>query len=300
MNTHGRTPEQGDTPVDKFEAHYRQQLSSLVDGELVADEARFMLRRLEHDGELSACQERWQLLGDTLRGQACAPAPLDFSLKVRQALDADIAVHGHVTATPQHSVRRGWRRWGGGAALAASVAAVALFMARGQLPETGVPEPVIATTAQIVTPDVPPAADPAPAVADSGALVAAVPAIAVAAARRQEVTRRGSATRSQQSARASSVRMAGQPQRAIAAVPSLPVVAPVSPGLRQDPFSSGAATLHARPWPRSPVVPGLSQGALNASFPAHDSGGATFYPFEPRLPEQGISEAELRRLLPRQ
>lgn len=299
MNTHGRSDALMDTPVDKFQAHYRQQLSALVDGELTADEARFMLRRIEHDNELSGCQERWQLLGDAMRGQACAPAPADFGLKVRQAIAADIGQHGAVTMASRQSARKGWRRWGGGAALAASVAAVALFMAREQLPEAGMPEPVIATTAQMTVPKAPAVADPAPVVADTGALVAAAPAIAAAVARRQEAPRRGSATRSQQSARASAVRMAEQSQRAIAAAPLLPAVAPISQGLRQDPFGSGVATLQARPWPRSSVSPVLSQGALNASFPAQEQRGATFYPFEPRLPEQGADAVELRRLLPR-
>ena len=299
MNTNGRTPELMDTPVDKFQAHYRQQLSALVDGELAADEARFMLRRIEHDSELSGRQERWQLLGDAMRGQACAPAPAHFGLKVRQAIAADIGQHGAVTMVPQQSARRGWRRWGGGAALAASVAAVALFMAREQLPETGMPEPVIATTAQMTVPTIPAVADPAPVVADTGALVAAAPAIAAAVARRQDAPRRGSATRSQQSARASAVRMAEPPHRAVAGAPSLPAVTPISPALRQDVFGSSGGTLSARPWPRSSVAPVLSQGALNASFPAQEQGGATFYPFEPRLPEQGADEVELRRLLQR-
>ena len=48
------------------------------------------------------------------------------------------------------------------------------------------------------------------------------------------------------------------------------------------------------------VAPSLSQGALNASFPAQEQGGATFYPFEPRMPGQGADDAESRRLLPRQ
>ncbi|HWU69970.1 MAG TPA: RseA family anti-sigma factor, partial [Pseudoxanthomonas sp.] len=52
--------------TDKFELHYRLQLSALIDGDLSPDEARFLLRRLQHDGELNACWERWQLCGDVL------------------------------------------------------------------------------------------------------------------------------------------------------------------------------------------------------------------------------------------
>ena len=296
MSTQDRNP--AAAAPDKFELHYRQQLSALVDGELAADEARFMLRRLEHDSELSACQERWQVLGDVMRGQACAPAPLDFSARVRQAMDADAQQNGPVVVAPAApgKSRSGWRRWGGGAALAASVAAVALFMAREQLPETNAPTPVIATTAEVTPAPVLPSA---PTSADAGnvaGLVAAAPAVAAAVSRRQDATaRRGSATRTQQAARAGTARMA-EPQRAIAAAPALPA----TPALRQDPFATGNGVLHARPWPRSSVAPSLSQGALNASFPAQEQRGATFYPFEPRMPAQSADDGESRRLLPRQ
>lgn len=285
MNTHGRTPEMNESP-DKFELHYRQQLSALVDGELAADEARFMLRRLQHDAELSGCQERWQLLGDALRGRACAPAPLDFSRNVTAAIAADLAQHGPVpVAAPQRAARRGWKRWGGGAALAASVAAVALFMAREQLPGDALPDTtVIASTAQVaVAAPATTAADGATAapVVDAGALIAAAPAVAVAAARRQDTAqRRGSATRTQQAARAATVARAVEPQRALAA--SAPLQGGHANAQAQDPFAA-AGSLQARPWPRST----LSQGsALNASFPSQEPGGATFYPFEPRLPAE--------------
>lgn len=298
MSTQDRNPVSAGAAPDKFEQHYRQQLSALVDGELAADEARFMLRRLEHDSELSACQERWQVLGDVMRGQACAPAPLDFTARVRQAVDADARQNGPIVAAPaqQRAARTGWRRWGGGAALAASVAAVALFMAREKLPETNAPTPVIATTAEVAPA---PAQPSAPTAADAGnvaGLVAAAPAVAAAVTRRQDAAaRRGSATRTQQAARAGTARLA-EPQRAIASAPVLPA----TPALRQDPFATGNGVLHARPWPRSTVAPSLSQGALNASFPAQEQGGATFYPFEPRMPAQGADDAESRRLLPRQ
>lgn len=297
MNSTGRTPEIMKTTADKFEAHYRQQLSALVDGELAADEARFMLRRLEHDADLSACQERWQMLGDVLRGQACAPAPLDFSERVRAAIAADVQQNGTAQVALQRPARRGWMRWSGGAALAASVAAVALFMAREQLPGEALPDPVIATTAQVSTVPVQPTPDPGQqVVGDAAALVAAAPAVAVAVARRQDATqRRGSATRTQQAARASSVARATEPQRALAAAPVLPA----AQNLPRDPFAAAGA-LQARPWPRSTLSPALSQGgALNASFPAREQGGATFYPFEPRLPAHDADAAELPRLAPR-
>ena len=39
----------GGPPVDKILDHNRLQLSALVDGELSPHEARFLLRRLQHD-----------------------------------------------------------------------------------------------------------------------------------------------------------------------------------------------------------------------------------------------------------
>jgi len=275
MNVSGR--EAAVDAADKFELHYRQQLSALVDGELPTDEARFLLRRLEHDGELSGCQERWQLLGDALRGQACAPAPAGFELKVREAIAAE-ASHARPVAGRQ-ARQAGWRRWGGGAALAASVAAVALFMARGQLPEPTVPETVIATAAQVPATAVVADAGPAAETGAEAGLVAAAPAVAVAALRRAEASpaRRGSATRTQQAARSVAARQA-EPARAVAAQAPLPA-------LRRDPFADPGGVLQARPWPRSSLSPALSGNALNASLPAE--GGATFYPFEPRMPSQG-------------
>jgi len=263
----------------RLDQRHREQLSALVDGELGADEARFLLRRMEHDPELAGCQERWQLLGDVMRGQAPALAPAGFSAAVAAAIAAEPTPQ----AEPRRQVRRsGWRAWGGGAALAASVAAVALFMGGEKLKEATPGEPlapqVIASQAEL------PAAptDPAPmpeASADTAAMaVAAAPALAMAAASRRQDSRRASATRSQQAARAA--QREDVPQRAVAAAqaPLIPTV-PASAG-RDMPFGE-VSGLQARPWPRSSLAPAAG-GALNASFPAH-TGGAAFYPFEPRL-----------------
>jgi negative regulator of sigma E activity len=281
---------------DKFDAHYRQQLSSLIDGELSADEARFMLRRLEHDEALSSCNERWQMLGDVLRGQACAPAPVDFAERVRVSVAAEPApaMQANVERSQDRKERRGgWRRWGGGAALAASVAAVAMFMTREQLPDPAAldaPTTIIASQAEL-----PPA--PAPtteaAAAEQALAVAAVPAAAVAAAsRRQDVAnaRRASATRTQQAARSAAERSA-EPQRAVASqVPLTPAVPAAT--ARQFPFGE-VGNLQAKPWPRSSLAPAAG-GALNASF-STQAPQAAFYPFEPRLQESAESAEPARR-----
>ncbi|MBN5035606.1 sigma-E factor negative regulatory protein [Stenotrophomonas maltophilia] len=261
----------------RLDQRHREQLSALVDGELGADEARFLLRRMEHDPELAGCQERWQLLGDVMRGQATALAPAGFSAAVAAAIAAEPTPQ----AEPRRQVRRsGWRAWGGGAALAASVAAVALFIGGEKLKEATPGEPqapqVIASQAELA-----PAA-PTPvteASVDTAAVaVAAAPAVAMAAAGRRQDARRASATRSQQAARAA--QRDDTSQRAIAAVQ-----APLTPTVpananRNLPFGE-VSGLQARPWPRSSLAPAAG-GALNASFPAH-AGSAAFYPFEPRL-----------------
>lgn len=287
----------GTTP-DKIDTHNRQQLSALVDGALSPDEARFMLRRLEHDEALAGCHERWQLLGDVLRGQACAPAPLDFAARVRGAVAAEPAPLAAAAVVERTRERRsGWRRWGGGAALAASVAAVAMFMTREQLPsQTPLDTPattVIARQAEMPPAPSAPAPTPAPASMDAAVAVAAVPAAAVAAAsRRQDVAavRRASATRTQQAARSAGERSA-EPQRAVA---SQPVHMPALPAAssRQLPFGDVAA-LQAKPWPRSTLAPAAG-GALNASFSAQEP-QAAFYPFEPRLQEVDPAPATPRR-----
>jgi negative regulator of sigma E activity len=281
---------------DKFDAHYRQQLSSLIDGELSADEARFMLRRLEHDESLSSCNERWQMLGDVLRGQACAPAPVDFAERVRASVASEPApvMQARVERGPDRQERRGgWRRWGGGAALAASVAAVAMFMTREQLPA---PAPLDAPTTIIASQaELPPA--PAPATEASAAgqalAVAAVPAAAVAAAsRRQDVAtaRRASATRTQQAARSAAERSA-EPQRAVASQAPLTPAVPAATA-RQFPFGE-VGSLQAKPWPRSSLAPAAGS-ALNASF-STQAPQAAFYPFEPRLQESAESAESARR-----
>jgi negative regulator of sigma E activity len=299
--------------TDKLHDHHRQQLSAMLDGELLPDQAKFMLRRLEHDGELAACWERWQVCGDILRGRHDALLPADFSRRVANAIAGQDQAASAATA-PVTSRQPRWARWGGGAALAASVAMVALFVGR-QVPgpDSGpaAQTQVIASTAAeapgavgnpvaSVSPaptPVAPAQAPAPA-PDAATTLAT--AVAVAEVPRRAAERR--AARSQQQRAASRVRRAASAVEApvrVAAVGGAPAMAPPVPTTLAEldaPVSAAPVTdlfatrpAQARPWPRA-ILPGFpADGAFTASY-----GGTVqehpFHPFEPRVELQPAPE----------
>lgn len=304
--------------LDKLDIHNRQQLSALMDGELSPDEARFLLRRLQHDGELNACWERWQLCGDVLRGQAQAPAPEGFAARVALAVAAEArqpSANQETTGAPRGRLAR----WGGGA-LAASVALVALFMARQQAPQD---DAASAAPSVAAVPAAPVEGTGVPATADTGTLAdgagaaeqalasAATAAVAVASVpRRADAASRRSATRTQQAARSAASRVMREPVRAVARVAppvSLPATTanntPVLPGTvspaaaiarNGDPFSPAPAAPQARPWPRSTLSQYPASGAFNAGF-SSDSGARTFYPFEPSPEASSVPPVEPAR-----
>jgi negative regulator of sigma E activity len=102
----------------------REQLSALIDGELERDSARFLLRRIGHDEELGARWERWHRYGEALRG-AAQPLREDFAARIMAAIEND-EVQAAVEQPREHRVLR----WGGGFAVAASVAFAALLLVR--------------------------------------------------------------------------------------------------------------------------------------------------------------------------
>lgn len=256
--------------TDKMLEHTRQQLSALFDGELGSDEARFLRKRLEHDAELAACVSRWQLAGDILRGQATAAAPADFASRVAGAIAADA---GHVPATPVRS-----RRWIPGAALAASVAVVAMFMARQSPDLTPAGQPPAPVEMASTAPDQLPPASPAPAEApaptapqlpDAAAQLAAA-TVAAAEVPRRAAARRTASSRGQ-AQRAATTRVArveqaeSQPQVAVAGA---------------NPFTpEAAAPIVTRPWPRA-LLPNAG-GAFNVGYGNLQPFPGDAHPFRP-------------------
>lgn len=92
-----------------------EQLSAWMDGELPADEARFLERRLANEPELRARWERMQLAASCLKGHSLRPMPATLASNVSAAIAEPVIV------------ARPGRRWIGWA-VAASVALVAVVV----------------------------------------------------------------------------------------------------------------------------------------------------------------------------
>jgi len=99
----------------------REHISSLMDGEISRETARFLVRRLGADAELCATWARYHLVRDCLRYQEGGLASGDLSLRVQQALAQE-----DQPATASARFPR-WIRPLAGVAVAASVALMAVI-----------------------------------------------------------------------------------------------------------------------------------------------------------------------------
>jgi negative regulator of sigma E activity len=263
-NDHDEDRRNTDDVADRMREHHRQQLSALLDGELPPEEARFLLRRLEHDDDLKGAWERWQHAGDVLRGRAATPVSVAFAARVADALAREPKVSSGATG-------HRWLRWGSGAALAASVAVVALLLAR-HAPDEGaaVPRDPVATTttpspAAPAAPTIPAQAQPAP-VPDRAAGLATALAVA-------DVPRRIGMRRSR-----------GQSQRAAVRAPAAQVARASTEAVAAatDPFSGAQVHFPDRPWPRALLPASPAAGAFNVDYGTRRVAPPTLYPFAPR------------------
>ena len=290
-----------------------EPLSALMDGTLSDDESRFLLRRMQHDAELAGRWERWQFYGDAMRGCAGRALPADFNRRIALAIAAEseassahhdmaldaVAGDPRSRALPPSAVaaRRPLLRWGGGAALAASVAFAAIV---GLRPDTSVvpdagssvggaalvgaasPDsaadtpaaPASATSAAAVAAAT--ADDQAPAAGQADALQAdALQADAIVAsspsspATPVSATAAPSALASRSQGAAAERRTATAPTRVIAADSIDAGAAPRVPDLRAG-FASDAADdevpLIAKPWPRSPLLQGRIEDGVMVDY----------------------------------
>lgn len=142
-----------------------EQLSAWMDGELPADEARFLQRRLHNDTALREQWERWQIASACLRGQPVRRADADLADRIAAAI-------GEAANDPQ--VRRPKFAWlASAAALVLAVALVPRMLAvdpaspgaaDAPLPVASAPAPVSPTPEKAAGPG--PAMSPLPSVRD--------------------------------------------------------------------------------------------------------------------------------------
>ncbi len=274
---------------------HREDLSALIDGALDADRARFLLRRLQHDGELAGDLSRWQLAGDVLRGQAEAPAPAGFAEAVAARIAGEpapvmetgpaspspaVAVSNHTSAAQPRSPGAARWRWFGGGAVAASLAFASLLALRPGVPAGGDVE--VASAPRVVQP-----AATAPA--------ASTPAIAQVDAAPEAASPIGNAPAPKPASPTPRVRKDASPVRIARASTPAPRRAPANvlatpaeetPRVALDDSAAAHAAQPAadpfqppaaRAWPKA-AVPGTGSGTFNASLQAD----SPYYPFVPR------------------
>jgi len=256
--------------VDRILDHHRQQLSALMDGELPPDEARFLLRRLQHDPELLGCWTRWQLTGDCLRKRVEVPLPDSFAVAIAQAVarESKPAIAGHAG----HRLR-----WAGGAAIAASAAVLALMLAR-QAPQAS-PDTVTVQARVASTPTSPPALAPvAPVTPTPERAPVSAGQLATALAVADVPRRIGASRRSRAQSQRAALRAPAQSQQ----VAHAQVDTAVATNSSIDPFSGQHISLTDRPWPRALLPTSPASGSFNVDYGTRRTQTPALYPFAPR------------------
>lgn len=107
----------------------KERLSALMDGALSAEEARFLLRRIEREPELKRLWSSWHRIRAWVGEGGAAPMGEDFADRIMERIDREDAPQP--TAV---SAGRGWRAVLG-VAVAASVAWLALVGVEPQVTE---------------------------------------------------------------------------------------------------------------------------------------------------------------------
>jgi negative regulator of sigma E activity len=121
----------------------REQLSALADGELAPDQARFLLRRIDAEPALAAEWQRIHLMRACLRRERGRLADPGFAEAIAARLRAEAAP----------AALGGWRRTLLGGAIAAGVAALALFAVGPRTVTAPSGNPVLAEVAPLDTRD---------------------------------------------------------------------------------------------------------------------------------------------------
>jgi sigma-E factor negative regulatory protein RseA len=155
----------------------KEQLSACLDGELSEGELDLLLKQVSRDPQLRTSLGRYALIGETLRAKGPIAAPADFSKRIAAAIAAEpaAAIEQPAIASPARKVNPAAVRWlrpAAGVAVAAGVAALAIFTL--QEPQPAQPTTYVADAASTASPSSTDAASYiVPASTDSSAFVPA-------------------------------------------------------------------------------------------------------------------------------
>lgn len=111
-----------------------EQVSALMDDECTEQELKLAVRRLTHDTALMSYWERYHLISDVLKGDAPSAMNVDFARRIHAVIETEPALS---SAAASPSAARPWTKPLAGFALAASVAAVAVFMLPREVDQPG-------------------------------------------------------------------------------------------------------------------------------------------------------------------
>lgn len=229
----------------------REQLSALMDGALPEDQTRFLLRRLQHDAELSDIWQRWRLAGEVMRGMTpVRQLPTDFAANVAAALQMDSAQP--LLRATANAGRSRWLRWGGGAAMAAVLALVAVLVRpEAELAPASLPQVASTAPAPSHAPSQPPQPTPAApaALAEAPAALVAAAAVATRPQRKQEAPR--------------AVRNQVLPEAVVSKTVSTQLANATAPAA--ETAASETEEIVTRPWPRS-ALPQFGSDTMSVGF----------------------------------
>jgi sigma-E factor negative regulatory protein RseA len=118
----------------------REQISAFLDGELPGGESELLLKRMLRDSALRDSFGRYALIGEAMRGMKHVPLRGNFTGAINGAIDGDPAKPA--ATDPARPGQRWWKTLGG-AAVAASVAVVAVVALQLRTPTLAPPAPVV-------------------------------------------------------------------------------------------------------------------------------------------------------------
>jgi sigma-E factor negative regulatory protein RseA len=123
----------------------KEKVSALLDGELPPGEVGRVVGSISAHGELREAWDRYHLIGDVMRGEAARTASRGIADAVAERIREEPTVLSPPVRTTFRPPR--WLRPAAGGALAASVAVAAVLLAPNIVPQPGLDNPVVRTTA---------------------------------------------------------------------------------------------------------------------------------------------------------